>query len=119
MERRHFTRIIFSAPVELRQQGSVWETELLDLSLNGALIKRPPGFIGDSEAAVMVAIRLAGLPSTILLQGKLVHQNSSELGISCDLMDIDSATRLRRLVEVNVGDDALLHRDIQSLSAKP
>jgi hypothetical protein len=38
------------------------------------------------------------------------------LGLQFDEIDIHSATSLRRLVELNMGDTSLLERDLLSLS---
>jgi hypothetical protein len=39
------------------------------------------------------------------------------VGLRCDRLDVDSMSHLRRLVELNLGDPALLERDLQSLIA--
>ena len=45
-ERRRFSRIAFDASTEVAQDGQRWKAELQDLSLQGLLVTRPPGWNG-------------------------------------------------------------------------
>jgi len=36
--------------------------------------------------------------------------------LQCNAIDIDSVTHLRRLVELNLGDESQLHKEISQLS---
>jgi hypothetical protein len=53
---------------------------------------------------------------TIELVGKIVGLNNNVIRLSIDHIDIESIGHLKRLIELNVGDDELLHRDIEHLS---
>ena len=46
-----------------------------------------------------------------------VHHNNGYTGLRCDSIDLDSVTHLRRLIELQLGDPALLERDLAELSA--
>ena len=116
MERRKFTRIIFSTPAELRQGESVWQTQLLDLSFKGALLCKPEKFLADLEQPFLLTFILEGMPNQIILQGHITHDEHGHLGLHCELMDIDSATQLRRLIELNVGSTELLNRELKNLN---
>lgn len=94
----------------------MWPTRLLDLSFKGALLEKPEEFNADLQQAFLLTFGLEGLPNNIILQGHITHQEQGHLGLHCELMDIDSATQLRRLIELNVGDTELLNRELSNLN---
>ena len=115
MERRNFNRIVFSTQAELLTDGKIWQTDILDLSLKGALLETPDNFSLNPNAVYELNFKLEGLANPIRMQGKICHANQQLLGFQCDLIDIDSVTELRRLIELNLSDETLLHRDIAAL----
>jgi hypothetical protein len=44
-----------------------------------------------------------------------IHLGENRLGFRCDRIDLASASHLRRLVELNLGDPALLERELAAL----
>ena len=48
---------------------------------------------------------------------EIVHTEGPSMGLRCDSIDLDSVTHLRRLIELQLGDPALLERDLAELSA--
>ena len=46
----------------------------------------------------------------------VAHLNGTCVGVRCDKIDIDSASHLRRLLELNLGDADLLSRELTELS---
>ncbi|MBC3765046.1 PilZ domain-containing protein [Neptunicella marina] len=115
MDKRRFTRIVFSAPVQLRQGTHEWQSQLIDLSLHGVLVARPDDFEPDMQQDLLVTFQLEGLSNSILIVGKISHINQDAIGIGAEMIDLDSISQLRRLVELNMGDDALLHRNFRNL----
>lgn len=115
MDRRHFNRIIFSSQAQLSHEGRTWNTELLDLCLKGALITCPQNFTLDTKNYFVLSFTLGALPNRISMRGKIRHGDDKLLGFQTESLDIDSATELRRLIELNIGDDALLNRDLEAL----
>ncbi|WP_088332311.1 PilZ domain-containing protein [Lacimicrobium sp. SS2-24] len=114
--RRQFTRIIFSAPVEARQGSHKWECRLLDISLKGVLLEAPEHFTASHEDSLLLVVTLPGISSSLMMEGQIKHQDDHQIGIKINMLDIDSASRLRRLVELNVGDDTLLKRELEKLA---
>ena len=43
------------------------------------------------------------------------HIDGRHLGLCCTSIDLDSITHLRRLVELNAGDPAILERELTAL----
>jgi hypothetical protein len=52
------------------------------------------------------------------MEGSIAHLEGTQVGLRCDSIDIDSLTHLRRLVELNVGDEAILQRELSALTAE-
>lgn len=115
-EHRRFTRIIFSTPVTLSAKNKVWTTELIDISLKGALVKTPEQWQCDVGDQFTLGFVLAGSDIDIHMQVHKAHQLENSIGFTCDSIDIDSASYLRRLIELNVGNADLLNRDLEHLS---
>jgi hypothetical protein len=114
-ERRRFHRILFDAPALLRQGGRAYRTHLVDLSLKGALLGTPPDWTADAAGDAEIEIPLDEAGSRICMQCEVAHQESGHLGLRCRQIDMDSITHLRRLVELNLGDAALLERELEAL----
>ena len=45
----------------------------------------------------------------------MAHRGADHLGIVCEHIDVDSASHLRRIVELNTGNEHLLEREIEAL----
>jgi hypothetical protein len=115
--RRQFTRILFSTQAELEVEKKIFPVSIHDISLNGALItlstkqlnplKRKLGILrftfGDNELAVTMHIAI-------------VHEQNNDLGLQCNGIDIDSISHLRRMIELNLGDEKQLHKELSQLN---
>ena len=115
MERRNFNRVVFSTQAELSTTTSAWSTEILDLSLKGALLHTPVDFSAQPDAIYTLNFKLEGLDRSITMQGQIRHASPQFLGFQCDSIDIDSVTELRRLIELNLSDETLLQLDLEAL----
>lgn len=113
-ERRRFRRIAFDATAELRQNGSEWPVTLVDLSLKGLLVERPDGWKGNKALPFDVDIRL-DQKTHIKMQARLTHEEHGQLGFVCKHIDLDSISHLRRFVELNLGDEQELERELGAL----
>ncbi|WMC09976.1 PilZ domain-containing protein [Oceanimonas pelagia] len=113
-ERRAFCRIDFRADARLTDAaGRQWPARVRDLSLHGALlvVNDWPGQDGD---ALSLRIPLED-GSAIRMTGRQRHHEGADVGLECAHLDLDSATHLRRLVELNLGDEQLLQRQFEQL----
>lgn len=115
-ERRLFRRIFFDANCEVRNGDQLWPSRVIDISLHGVLLECPPGFEGSPGEAYRVTIWLGDDAACITMEVALRHQENGHIGFECRFLDLDSATHLRRLVELNLGDEAELHRELALLS---
>lgn len=115
IEKRHFTRIAFDASARLITEDNDWASKLLDISLKGALVKQPTECDLKKGDSVTLYLLLSDEETEIRMQGHIAHQESDHLGIVCDHLDVESASHLRRIVELNTGNEALLEREIEAL----
>ena len=119
-ERRHHARIAFQAPARLVLGERSLEVVVLDLSLKGALILLPASTTISAGASGMLNVRLSESEASdqISMQIRVAHVEGPQVGVLCISIDIDSVTHLRRLVELNLGDPALLERELSALIAE-
>ncbi len=116
-DRRRFQRIEFDAATELVQGDRRWPVELHDLSLK----------------ACWFAARKAGMPmlnirskrgcawpmiAEVRMEVAMTHEEGDLIGFVCQHIDLDSIAHLRRLVELNLGDEALLERELAALGGQ-
>jgi hypothetical protein len=115
-EHRRFTRIVFSTPVTITADGKVWSTQLIDVSLKGVLVKTPEHWDHQPGDRFMLSFQLAGADIDIVMQVHKAHERDNCIGFTCDSIDLDSASHLRRLIELNVGQADLLNRELEHLT---
>jgi hypothetical protein len=113
-ERRRFQRFAFDAPTEIVQGERHWTVELHDVSLKGLLIKRPQQWNGDPNHPFIANIQLAE-DASVQMEMVLTRTHDELLGFVCRHIDLDSISHLRRLVELNLGDETLLERELAAL----
>lgn len=114
-EKRHFSRFHIDGTTVLTHDATQSSTELLDLSLNGALCRQPLHTHLKIGTICSLSTTLINSDICINMQGHVVHQNSDIVGIRCDHIDLDSITHLKRLVELNLGDGSILERELTEL----
>jgi hypothetical protein len=117
-QRRHFSRIPFHAEAQLHFDLAKEEqtAHLLDISLKGALLEMIQPNTNHYEGRVCnMELPLGKDGEHILMEGKVIHQEDRLIGIECQHIDLDSMTSLRRLVELNMGDEPLLERELAEM----
>jgi len=114
-ERRRFSRIIYNASAELHQDELKDRCSIMDLSLHGLLLSTINDKI-DVSKPIDLFFQLSESDIVISLQAHIIEVTDSYTRVSIEHIDIDSISHLKRLIELNVGDDDLLHREIEQLS---
>jgi hypothetical protein len=117
-ERRRFSRIVFHRPAELETRDVRASCEVLDVSLKGALVELPVTCATTLKEPCSLTLRLDAGETTIRMVGEIVHREGNQIGFRCKEIDLESIAHLRRLVELNVGDDDILHRELSALVAE-
>lgn len=116
--RRQFSRIHFQTEARLYLPAGEASVEVLDLSLNGALIQPEADFYAKVGTKGSLKIRLDEMGTMISMEVAIVHHQGQVYGLACREIDLDSVTHLRRLVALNMGDEMLLEREL-ALLIKP
>jgi hypothetical protein len=116
MDHRRFSRILFSSNAKLICAGREFATEILDLSLRGALVKKPNDWDLADGTEMILQFQLNDSELTLEMETKVAHSQQENLGLRCERIDIESASHLRRLLELNIGDADLLSRELSELS---
>ncbi|GAB3525471.1 pilus assembly protein [Photobacterium proteolyticum] len=115
-ERRHFIRILYRTPAKLQQAQEQWSAEVRDLSLQGILLTCPPDWTPRPEENYCISFCLHDCDIELKMDTRLVHHDSDYLRMQILHIDIESASHLKRLVELNIGTDELLHRELEQLA---
>lgn len=129
-KRRRFHRFPFDAKAVLHVgsrgsglRGSV-PCELLDLSLNGVMVRVPESLEEDrlqERNLVGLAVRgaIRGDEVTMTMHITPAHVAGSNVGLRFTRVDIDSFDALKTLIEDNLGNPDLLDRELTQLDYWP
>ena len=113
--RRHFSRIHFNTDGKLFFPDGECAVEVIDLSLKGALVQLAAPAPLQAGQRCTLRLSLAANGEGIRMEAEVAHVEGLGIGLRCIEIDLDSITHLRRLVELNLGDDSLLHRELEFL----
>lgn len=111
-DKRRFKRIPFNTEARI---VSTLKMQVIDISLKGALVTKPVEWIGAVGDILNIEIPLDTGDAIIRMETRVAHVEPARLGLVCQHIDLNSITHLRRLVELNLGDDELLHRELAEL----
>ena len=119
-EKRRFTRIPFEAETRIThpETGASYSVQLLDISLKGALTTLPHAWQAQIGNTYLLELLLAASDTEIKLrmEASLVHAENDQIGFQYHNMDLDTATHLHRLIELNLGDEKLMERELAELA---
>ncbi len=113
-DRRRFQRVPLAGTVKLYARDGSWDAALVDLSLRGVLVGRPDGCDAATGARFRMDLRIfENLP--VSMGVSLVRILPAQLAFAWDRIDLDSFARLKRLLELNLPQPELLHRELADL----
>lgn len=104
-EKRRFLRVPLEGEASLAFQGGSRPVELVDLSLRGALVESDgilPAQV-DSDCQLTLVLDEAG--PTIPIDCRVTHHQGRRVGIEFVRVDVDAMQHIRRLLELNAGDE--------------
>ena len=113
-ERRVFRRIRFDGELRLYSERAMWTARLQDISLHGALVERPEGWEGRPGRTQRIELRV-GAGVVISVSAEVAHAGARYIGYRFGRIDLDSFVRLKRLVELNLGDAETTSRELAAL----
>ncbi|GAB4296135.1 MAG: PilZ domain-containing protein [Methylophaga sp.] len=116
-ERRRFSRIPFDAVANINgADGNEYlNCDVLDVSLKGLLIVKPGQWQLRLGQSCIVDLLLQQRQVVIEMHTTVAHIDERSVGFEVREIDLESLTHLKRLVELNLGDDSLLHRELSAL----
>lgn len=112
-ERRQFTRISFDANTVIRLNDTAYKVQLADISFKGLLLTSEDTLPLSTNDNILVEVHLGDL--TLEMPAFLTHHENGHYGFRMEHLDIDTMTHLRRLVELNLGDETLFERELEQL----
>lgn len=114
--KRRFARVLFNTPALLNYHGKIWHGHIVDISLKGALfaLTEHNTLTLQEDRACALNIALNEGSMRIKMEGLIAHHEENRIGLTCRHIDIDSITHLRRLIELNLGDETLLERELSA-----
>ena len=114
--KRHFSRIAMDSAVRLLSDDSTpQQAKLIDISLKGALFTQPDNWDGQPGDSYRIEVLLNETDAIIKMEGAIAHTEKGHLGFHCLHTDLDSISHLKRLIELNLGDESLLERELDEL----
>jgi len=114
-EKRHYSRVPFDTDVALINSSTQWQCKLIDISLKGALLERPPGWNGDVGDQYTLELPLGNDEIIIRMKVIVARIDHDMIGFYCKNIDFDSIVHLKRLMELNLGDAELVNRELSAL----
>lgn len=113
--KRRYSRVPFEAVTQLYSKTSHWRCHLVDISVKGALVELPEAVAFHKGDPLKLKVILDESGIFIEMKVNVAHTHHSRVGLACEQIDADSATRLRRLIELNLGDPELFNRELLQL----
>jgi len=101
----------------LSNPSGKWGGRLIDISLKGVLISRPQHWTGKSGDEMLLEIHPPGATFGIRMETVVAHAEPDKVGLRCLSIDIDSISHLRRLMELNLGDEEILNRELSLMGS--
>lgn len=114
-ERRTYNRIPFVAEILMQCGNEEWSCNLLDISLKGMLVEPPENLDIDLNNPCGMALFL-GENISIHARVNITRSTKGNWGLKWLQIDASSLQHLRRLIELNSDDPAMLTRELSELS---
>jgi len=112
-ERRNYQRVPFATEAEIYCNGKKYHGELLDICLKGALILSKGNIPLAKGNLCELSIHLLDSEVTLLFEADIVHCDENRIGFKFVSEDTETATHLRRLLELNIGSSEVIDREVE------
>jgi len=114
-DKRRFNRVNFVTEACIQTSSGLSAVQVVDISIKGVKVIDSNDSIPSDAENLFIVITLGDGVATIGLDCRVAFHREQEWGLEVTSMDLDSATHLRRLLEFNLGDKALVERDLEAL----
>ena len=113
-ERRSYNRIPFTAEILMQSGNEEWSCNLLDISLKGMLVEPPDNLDINLNNPCGMALFL-GEDISIHARVNITRTSKGHWGLKWLQIDAKSLQNLRRLIELNANNPAMLMRELSEL----
>jgi hypothetical protein len=113
-ERRSYNRIPFNAEILMQCGNEEWSCNLLDISLKGLLVEPPENLDINMDNPCGMALFL-GEDISIHARVNIIRSSDDNWGLKWLQIDDNSLQHLRRLIELNTSNPAMLMRELSEL----
>ena len=108
-ERRKYSRVGFATEIEIdlktKDQARL-EGNSKDLSLKGIFVSTPMQFVQGTLCSVKIYLAGGIEKIELLIEGTIVRQTDTGIGILFNSMDVDTYSHLKNIVHYNRVDDS-------------
>ena len=111
-ERRKFHRVPFATKAEIKYAKNKYKGELIDISLQGALVQGKGDIPLEEGVSCELSIHLLDSEITMQFDADLVHRQENKFGFKFTSEDTETMTHLRRLLELNIGSSEVIDNEI-------
>ena len=111
-EKRNFQRVPFATDADILFNNQKYKGELLDISLNGALIQGKGSIQLEKGNRCALTIHLLETEIVLNFEADLVHTEGNRFGFKFVCEDTETARHLRRLLELNIGSAEEIDKEI-------
>ena len=115
-ERRQFRRVRVDADARVYSDRAMWPTKLVDIGLRGALLERPEDWSGTLGKTQRLELRFHTL-LIVSVNATVAHIGPRIVGYRFQRIDLDSFMRLKRILELNLGDPNLVTRELELIGS--
>jgi len=112
IEKRKFQRVPFATEAEINCKEEKFSGELLDISLQGALIHGHGTIPLEKGNICELLIHLVDSEITMQFDVDLVHREENKFGFKFIGKDTETMIHLRRLLELNIGSSEAIDKEI-------
>jgi hypothetical protein len=111
-DRRFFQRIPFQTVSKVTVRGKTVQGTLMDISMKGALVALPEDSLPSLGETASLDMYLPSSEITLRFAAEVVHLSGNETGLFFRQVDVDTLTHLRRLLELNSGDEGRVSEEL-------
>ncbi len=104
-DKRRFSRVPFEGTARLHINERLLPVELLDISVRGAQVRLPKGERVNPNNECRLTLTLDDSPIHLTLESQVRHTADDQAGLVFVLIDVTDMQHLRRIVELNLGDE--------------
>ena len=114
-KKRLYGRVSFATDAHLDLEGVQVEGQLLDISLNGALVRLGTPVEVHAGSPCHLVVDLSGSDISLDFNAEAVHFHDDCIGFRFTSSDPESIAHLRRLLELNTGDPEQVEKELHLL----